>query len=218
MKKTAQKLVFYDYECVLNDGKHRPFGVVVKEEGQACKRFSHEAFVDYALQSGKDTTFIGHNAAKYDSHFLKQEFIRRKIKTTDTVRGNTILQICVPDLKLRFIDSFRLIPISLRAFPATFGFSETIKGYFPYRFLDMERSILGYEGPMPEVEWFDFDRLKGKERQLAFAWYTEHQHDNINLHRMCWEYCEDDVKVLEQGCLRFRDMILEMTGGAFDPF
>jgi hypothetical protein len=78
----------------------------------------------------------------------------------------------VKSFKMSFIDSYKLIPIGLRKFPKTFALNELSKGYFPYRFLSPER--VNYEGPMPSLDWFDFDSLKDKERDEAVKWYEDH--------------------------------------------
>src|SRR4029079_7971428 len=106
-----------------------------------------------------NSTFIAHNGAKYDMHFLKRAFIRRRLKVRDVANGNTYYSISLTRKKktLRFIDSYKFIPIPLRNFGKAFGFTHVCKGYFPYRFLT-ERT-LDYKGRMPGIEWFDFGKL-----------------------------------------------------------
>lgn len=213
-------LYFYDYECLIRDDNvHEMVCVVVIDPEQQVHRFLKEDdFIDYCLAQS-NATFLAHNGAKYDMHFIKKVFIARCIKTNDVVNGNTFYSISVRQSKkskIRFIDSYKFIPFPLRDFPKAFGFTEVTKGHFPYRFLTPAR--MGYVGLMPSMDWFDFGKLRAKERAEAEAWYREHCNDTINLMDMCVEYCVDDVRVLREGCLRYDALMRELSNDEIQPF
>lgn len=210
------ELAFYDYECYFRGFEHMVFLVVLSLHGEIHVFKDHDAFIDKIL-SCKDVTFIGHYASRYDVHFIKRAFLQRgHPKTKDITNANAIFSMEIPDLNLRFIDSCRFIPFPLRDFPAIFNLQEVSKGYFPYRFFT--EATKNYIGPMPELHWFSFEKLKEKEYQKALQWYEEHKHDTVNLAAWCEEYCIDDVKVLEQGCEVFRTVMMDANQQNFDPF
>lgn len=218
-KVTTAPYAFYDFECTLDDGVHNPALIVVYDEPRdTVLSFPDvDAFLDTILKRDYEGyTFIAHNAAKYDFHFIKKTLIKRKVKSDDLGGGRGIIYSCIPKLRIRFIDSYRFLPFSLRRFPKTFGFSDVVKGHFPYTFYTQENR--NYCGPMPDMKHFGFERLTGQDREHAVQWYTEHAHDTIDLEAMCKEYCIDDVKVLAKGCRIFRELILEKTDGDVDPF
>lgn len=215
----SDRYMFYDYETYVGaNSVHVTAAIVVMfSTSETVKRFfSTEEFVTFLLQEDhKGFTCIAHNSGRYDFHFIKQELLRRGVTTSDVCNGNTIFYSMVPDYKIRFVDSYRLIPIPLRAFPKSFGLKEVAKGYFPYRFLN--ENTRTYIGPIPGLEWFDFDSMKPGDRKDALAWHKSMEGKEVHLMDMCWEYCESDVLLLKEGCLKFRELFLELTGGGVDP-
>lgn len=212
----TRDLLFYDYECYVNENKeHVPYLIVTHFLDETKVWYSEQAFLEYVLQpQHKGITCIAHNGGRYDIHFVKKYLLKQGIKSKDIVHGRSIFCITIKGLDIRFIDSYRFIPVGIRSFPSTFGLRELSKGYFPYRFLSEQ--TLDYVGPMPGLEWFDFDQLKHKEREQALQWYSEVKDTTIDLRQLCTEYCISDVLLLQQGCEAFRESYLKL--GYDDPF
>lgn len=211
--------VFYDYECMLGSQGHEVAGVVAMyaSDDEPLVFEAHDAFIDWVFQTKhKGYTFIAHNGGRYDFHFIKKSMLRRGIKSTDVCNGNTVFYCCERSLKIRFIDSYRFIPVALRKFPKTFGLTDVAKTFFPYRFFTPEHR--DYNGPLPDRSWFDCERMDDKERQTFERWYTSFGDTSVNLYEMCMKYCIDDVKVLKAGCMTFRDLFLSITDNEIDPF
>lgn len=219
LPKPSMKYLFYDYETYLDENNIHITAAIVAmdaESDQSFRFFSTKEFVSFFLtEKYKGYTLIAHNSGRYDFHFIKQEFIERGIETSDVCNGNTIFYSKVKDFNIRFVDSYRLIPIPLRAFPKSFGLTEVSKGYFPYRFLSAETRT--YVGEIPGLEWFDFDCMKPHDREDALKWHASMKGKEISIMDLCWEYCESDVLLLKQGCLSFRDIYMEQTGNEVDP-
>jgi hypothetical protein len=219
LPKPSLKYMFYDYETYLDaNNVHVTAAIVamIAESEEVFKFFSTTEFVSFFLtERFKGYTLIAHNSGRYDFHFIKQEFIKRGVETSDVCNGNTIFYSKVKDYEIRFVDSYRLIPIPLRAFSKSFGLTETAKGYFPYRFLNEETRT--YIGPVPGMEWFDFDCMKPGDRKDALKWYESMQGKEISIMDLCWSYCESDVLLLKEGCLAFREIFMEQTEGEVDP-
>lgn len=217
-KINRKKIVYYDYETYTKDGIMAVALIVAMYS--SCDDpiifTNEEEFIDWIFQrKHRKYTFVAHNGARFDFHFIKRQMIKRKIKSKDIVVGNSIIYSCTQDNgKIRFIDSYRFVGIPLRSFPSCFGFRDMSKGYFPYTFLTEE--TLTYVGPMPESHHFGFDNMKPDERIKAMEWYCKNKNTQIDLMTMCREYCIDDVKVLRRGCELFQDMFLEIS--AINPF
>jgi hypothetical protein len=222
LKEPDDKYIFYDYEAFIDaNGTHTVAGIVAMtyHDDTPIRFRTTETFVNWlTLSKHKDYTVIAHNSGRYDHHYLMDYFIQRRWKTRDIVNGNSyihakLVQKGLPELT--FIDSYKFIPIPLRKFSKTFGLTAT-KGYFPYRFFTPEREA--YIGPWPGVQWFDFDRLPGDEREQATQWLQRQNEKVISLYEECMKYCEDDVALLRKGCLSFRQLFLNITNGEIDPF
>lgn len=218
-KNTCDGYVFYDYEVMFSDNVHVVAGIVAMymDTDEVLRFTSNETFIDWIFRKEhKNYTFIAHNAGRYDGHFIKKAMIERELKQTTICNGNTILYCESASFKIRFIDSYRFIPMGLRNFPKTFGLTAVSKSYFPYRFFTIENRY--YEGRMPDIAWFDFHKLKDSDRAEAEEWYMNMRNTNINLYDMCMDYCVDDVKLLKAGCIKFRELFMKITQGEIDPF
>jgi DNA polymerase type B, organellar and viral len=223
LKEVDRKYIVYDYEAVFDENmQHHEAGISMQHlyEPDSLQRFrTSSEFLDYLLvPEHRGYTCIAHNSARYDIHYLKMELLKRGLKTEDIVNGNSYFQVSIDNWRIRFIDSYKFIPVALRKFPKTFGLdpSTLAKGYFPYRFFTTDR--LTYVGPMPTIDWFDFDRYSKVDRESAIQWYREHQNDTINLYEMCMSYCDQDVRLLARGLEVFRDLFLKISDNEIDPF
>lgn len=219
LRKPTKKYIFYDFECFLEKGHHIPAMIIamyLESDDVFC--FNNlEEFGDWLFSMNhKGFTCIAHNGAKYDIHFVKQLMLTRRLKTKDIVKGRCILYSEELSLGIRFVDSFRFIPIGLRRFAKTFGIQDVEKGYFPYRFFT--ENTRAYSGVLPELEWFDFHLLKKKEREEALIWYERNKMKPCNLYQMCRSYCIDDVMLLKEGCKIFRELFMGISEGLVDPF
>lgn len=219
LPKPTEKYIYYDYETFLDEkNQHVTVAIVaMKHDSEEVFKFhTTSEFVTWLLvKDHKGYTCIAHNSGRYDFHFIKRELLERSIQTNDVCNGNTIFYSVIPKWEIRFIDSYRLISISLRGFPKAFGIKEMSKGYFPYRFLRQETR--GYIGPIPEIEWFDFDHLKEKDKEDALKWYEGEKDKEFHLMERCWEYCVSDVLLLKEGCSVFREKFMSITNQEVDP-
>lgn len=218
--KTSKKLAFYDYESfVKKEGFHR-FAMAVAMYADSDEVFyfeNEDKFISWLYrEEHKGYTFIAHNAGRYDTHFIKKKFISRGILTSDIVTGNTFIEVKTIKYGIRFIDSYRFIPIPLRKFPQTFGIKDIKKGFFPYLALrpthKRTRNI-----PIPKIEKYGFDRMSSGVRDEGIEWYNTYSSENpiIDIWLECKEYCIDDVKLLKKGCMIFRETFMKI---GIDPF
>lgn len=212
------KFIFYDYETYVYNGFHKTALIVAMYGGVSNAIYTFKTNEEFSMwlfqKRHRGYTCIAHNGAKYDMHFIKREILRLKMKSTDICSGSSIFYI--KTRQLRFIDSCKFIPMALRDFPKTFGLVELCKGYFPYRFLT--HATLNYNGPFPDLSFFDFEHLKGKDYDDALAWYEENRHDVFDMESIIQDYCMSDVRLLKEGCTLYRRLFLEVTDNKVDPF
>jgi hypothetical protein len=211
----GEKYIFYDYECTLDeDGHNVALVVAMTMESDEPHIFEdHDEFIKWLFMH-RGYTCIAHNCGRYDFHFIKREMLRRGIRSNDVVNGNTVFYSNVKTFKIRMIDSVRFIPLALRKFPKTFGITELSKGFFPYRFFT--KANKHYKGPIPPIEYYEFDRMSPEGKKAGMEWYAKQ--DQVDLWEMCKQYCISDVALLREGCLRFRQLFLDITHQVIDPF
>ena len=116
--------MFFDFECIQDEGVHTPNLCVVQNESGDETVFSgpdsKNEFFEWLFQpQHAKTTFIAHNLQAYDGYFILQYLYNQGI-----TRGAIILSLTVSELNIKFIDSLCFIPMKLADFPKTFGLTE----------------------------------------------------------------------------------------------
>jgi hypothetical protein len=208
--------MFFDFECIQDEGVHTPNLCVVQNESGDETVFSgpdtKNEFCEWLFQpQHAKTTFIAHNLQAYDGYFILQYLYNQGI-----TRGAIILSLTVSELNIKFIDSLCFIPMKLADFPKTFGLTELEKGYFPHFFNRAENQ--DYVGPMPDFKYYDPNGMSPDDREKLFAWYkemVEHQYE-FDLPAEILRYCQSDVDILRRCCLEFRELFRQITD--VDPF
>lgn len=212
-------MFYYDYESTIDEaGNHEVAGISCigdEEDSEMMRFYTNAEFLDFIMKQ-KNATFVAHNSARYDIHFIIKELNARRVPRDDIICGTSVIYCSIKKGKVRFVDSYKLISIPLRKFPKTFGFDDLAKEYFPYRFFTPENKH--YYGPLPDVSWFDFHLLSPSERADAMTWYEEHASKDISLYDMCMDYCDKDVLVLRRGCQEFRRWFMEISNDELNPF
>ncbi|TWW77921.1 hypothetical protein D4764_11G0000420 [Takifugu flavidus] len=104
----------------------------------------------------------------------------------------------------------------LSAMPKALGFTDKTKGYFPHKF--SSEIHLNYVGPYPVPSDYDVDRMTVREREEFDPWYNEVSRGTFDFQKEASLYCKNDVDILTQGSLKFRDQFLvqcDMRGVTF---
>ena len=168
-------------------------------------------------QDGDDRKVIilFHNLKGYDGMFLLQHCYatHREVAKTPICNGAKVVSFTTD--RLTFKDSLSFLPFPLANFPSTFGLSELCKGFFPHLFNSVENQA--YEGPMPDMKYYNPDGMSPKKKAEFECWHAEKVANNhvFNLRREMQAYCESDVKLLKAGCQKFREEFKEHAD--FDP-
>ena len=157
-------------------------------------------------------TAIAHNSGSYDAYFLL-EYLLKNGKKPDTIiyQGSHITFMEIKkEYKLRLIDSLKFLPMKLSKFSKVFGLEET-KGWFPHNFNRKEN--WNYIGPYPEKDSYGLTSMSEDEVQSFNHWYNEKVKSNsvFNFQDEIEHYCRLDVNILREGCLKYRNLMLDVT-------
>ena len=130
------------------------------------------------------------------------------------MQGSKILSFTESDFRLRFIDSLSFLTMRLSAMPKALGFEDKSKGHFPQKFSSEKR--LQYVGPYPPPPDYGVERMSSAEQEEFHAWYREVSRGVFNFEKEALCYCQNDIDILREGCLTFRDQFIDET--RVDPF
>ena len=161
----------------------------------------------------KDFTAIAHNAKGYDNYFILEYLIDNSIRPEIIYNGSKMMFLHVKrGLSIRCLDSLNFLPMKLAKLPEAFGFKELKKGYFPHLFNKKENFL--YIGPYPTAEFYSPDYMSPEEKSEFLSWYQERvdSGEQFDFQTEILEYCRSDVDILRKACLRFREIIQNVTG------
>ena len=157
---------------------------------------------------------VAHNFKGYDGYFILEELYKQHTgNLQQIVNGAKILSLELPNVK--FVDSMNFFLMALANFPKTFGLNELKKGFFPHFFNTQEHQI--YKGYMPDRKYNDPDGMSPTRKQEFESWYDEKvsQRYIFNFQDEILTYCQSDVRLLKQGCMKFQVQFKEICG--FNP-
>lgn len=180
-------------------------------------------------KKGKETsspnfrrTVIAHNSQGYDLYFILNHMIKNGRKPTNIIRkGGKLLYLTSKKNCIRFIDSMSFLPMSLAKLTSAFQLPAP-KGTFPHYFNTFDN--FGYKGPMPDPEKYGANKMMPKARAEFLKWHSEQveKGHEFDFDKELLEYCRLDVKILQQACVKFRELFMKLTSRpsykGIDPF
>lgn len=136
----------------------------------------------------------------------------RKIIVDPLYDGNKLLQITLPQLKLRIVDSYRYIRLPLSKFNKRFPEmqqNDLAKGVFPHKMNKPE--YYHYNGSFPTRELFldefSSDAAVSHYEQFKESWDVNKPYSfQDEMHT----YLASDVRVLREGCVRLCKELFEL--------
>ena len=159
----------------------------------------------------RDVTVIAHNFQGYDGYFVIDEYHRQNRIVKQVRNGGKIMQLNFD--RIRFIDSLSFFQMPLSAFPKTFGLTELKKGYFPHLFNRPENQ--SYVSPIPAPHYYMPEVMSVSSRKAFETWHAQ-QTGTFDFAEELVAYCESNVKLLKEGCLKFKKLFEEKS--KFNPF
>ena len=157
---------------------------------------------------------VAHHFKGYDGYFILEELYKqRTTNLQQNVNGAKILSLELPHIK--FIDSMNFFPMALANFPKTFGIAELKKRFFPHFFNTQQNQM--YEGYMPDRKYYDPDGMSPQRKEEFETWYEEKvsQRYIFNFQNELLSYCQSNVRLMKQGCMKFHSQFHEICG--FNP-
>uniref|UniRef100_A0A183CAP2 DNA-directed DNA polymerase n=1 Tax=Globodera pallida TaxID=36090 RepID=A0A183CAP2_GLOPA len=186
-----------------------------------------DQFLDFLLHNGPrkaHTVCIAHNGGKYDFHLVLEALHRRSLPPK---------RLCTTGLKIysmrlsgnnqrriTFKDSINYFFCELDALVKSFGLPSdlaTVKPFFPYLYIQRQHLHQRLAG-LPPMEFYAPDTMKADKRDKFLRWYTNNREGAaFQLREQLIMYCTNDVAILRESVIRFRQLIGEHTQG-LDPF
>ena len=236
--------IFFDYECMNENGVHIPNLVVAdkvcikclegwkslmyNEKSKECQESdcgvqsfkTNESFCLWLLKQDYYIC-IAHNLRAYDSVFILNYLVNNPLPNDkyDLIMDGLKVNL-IKFNNIKIIDSLNFIPSSLSKFPKTFGLKELKKGYFPHKFNTPDNQFYN-SSPYPAVEFYGSEYMNEKDRNEFLKWYELNKDKQFNFQEELLSYCESDVNILKLGCLSFRESYFELLKNYnqdIDPF
>ena len=163
-----------------------------------------DSFGKWLFNEGhKGVTCIAHNGRGYDYLFVLNYLTQNGIYPEITWNGTKIMYLHVHNsLDIRFIDSLSFLPMALSKLPETMGITSLKKGDFPHKFNTMKNFNQRHFNAPPPVHYYG--------EKLDLEWYHSLS-GPYDMHQDMLEYCRNDVVILREVCMKFRDLIMEVT-------
>ncbi|KAL3118367.1 hypothetical protein niasHT_001003 [Heterodera trifolii] len=186
-----------------------------------------EQFLIFLMKHGSKkahTVCIAHNGGKYDFHLVLEALHRRSIPPKRLC--TTGLKIYSMKLRGRhqrritFKDSINYFFCELDALVKSFDLPQhlaTVKPFFPYLYIQRQHLLQRLNG-LPAIEHYSPDTMKIEKRTKFLRWHADNNTNaKFQLREQLILYCVNDVAILRESVLRFRQLIGEHTQG-LDPF
>ena len=210
--------VYCDYETITDaEGNQTPILLCAEtdEDDDTVSFYGTDCttpFFDWL--EGLAVIVLSRNLKGYDGMFILQHCYATRLEVTDQITVGTKILSLTSD-RLTFRDSLCFLPFPLANFPAAFGIHELCKGFLAHKFNTLENQE--YDGPMPDISYYDPDGMSAKKKTEFERWYAEKVAANYRfvLQREMEAYCESDVKLLKAGCRKFREEFKQKAD--FDP-
>lgn len=173
--------------------------------------------VELCLLPRKNFTHIvclAHCGASFDFQYILSYLVDNKNIPSPRVIINGTKIITISLGKVKFLDSFKFLPMKLANIPKALNLSVSLKkGVFPHFFNTKENQC--YIGEMPDLHYYNIDKMFSDERDMNefLLWYQNKLVTNyvFNFQNEIKDYCKNDVDILRQGCIKFNKLFYDTT-------
>ena len=188
------------------------------KESHRCHWFGDDcinSFCTYFLSpdSSKysNALLFSHFGGRYDLNFILGHTIRSMALYPKVIQNGAKLMTLQYPKKMRFLDSFSYIPVSLAHFAKTFDLKHIKKTTFPHLFNRKEN--YNYRGRIPPKMFYGYDTMNSVQKREFDSWYSLLQVSDFEFQFLpeLVSYCYTDCSVLSEGILRFRDIVITAT-------
>ncbi|KAL3109569.1 hypothetical protein niasHT_011207 [Heterodera trifolii] len=185
-----------------------------------------DQFLDFLLQHGPKkahTVCIAHNGGKYDFHLVLEALHRRnrppKHLCTTGLKIYSMRLSGRNQRRITFKDSINYFFCALDALVKSFQVPDhlaTVKPFFPYLYIRRQHLSQRLNG-LPAQEFYAPDTMKAEKRAQFLRWHADNNGNGFQLREQLIMYCVNDVAILRESVIRFRQLIADNTQG-LDPF
>ncbi len=190
-----------------------------------------KSFIKWLLKDCHNgSSIVSHNGSGFDNLFILNALMKEtKLEPASVIFTGTrllFMEIKSP-IHLRFLDSYKFLPFPLSSLPKSFQLAEDrpggvsteySKGFFPHLFNRVENET--YVGPFPSKELYGYSDMNPTTSSKFCKWYEEqiskYPNHMFDFKKELIAYCQNDVAILRLACLKFRELVEQMSG--IDPF
>ena len=207
-------MVFADVECLLNrTNTFVPMLICYAREdndsifhhwGPNCVQTFINTVLRWSNNNKEELHIFFHNLKGFDGIFM--------LDALYSLMGTGTKTLHFKHMSLVFKDCLSFLNMPLTNFTNTFGLQELKKGWFPHKFSKLEN--LQHEGPIPALRYYEPQHMDAKKKKACEYWHAEEvlKGEDWNLKKELLSYCESDVKLLKEGCLKFAEDTIRDAG------
>ena len=228
-----KELVFADIECSIDDDRMFTPNLICFERessdqkyecwGKSCMREFQKKLMGLLSAMEKEHHLkwnqvqlhvYFHNLRGFDGMFIIKQLYDMNLKVSKVLMtGQKILYF--EHRQIRFKDSLSFLNMPLENFTKTFDLTEVKKGFFPHAFNKEENQ--DYVGLIPDLKYYETHCMSSKKKEAVEKWHAEQvlKGEQWNFKKELLAYCQSDVKLLKEGCLKFAEDFEKECG--FNP-
>lgn len=214
-KNEPSSFFYADFEAA-TQGKHIPYCASYSQRDSSSEKFEVKTLygtscVVELMEALPDNSLTYFHNLSYDGRFLWRYAAPENLNK----KGNKIYQMTLNyhGKKLMFRDSYVMITSPLRNFPSMFDLGTFQKELFPYNYYSIYR-VNNNVGKISDAGKFENKPWREEEYRI----FNENidkipgcrlSDDTFDMEKYCAFYCEQDVRILKMGHMKFRELILQ---------
>jgi hypothetical protein len=171
-----------------------------------------EHFCKFALRPREgECLILSHNGGSYDILLIQQYMYKENLTPNVICRGNRIITLSLPKFRIKFIDLIQFLPMSLANVHKSMNVTTAAKkGYGPY-LLWNEENINRIFDHYPPKHYFNVNGMTKEKADDFHLWYEANKQKTYNVKKEMISYCINDVSILMEGAINFKNMFMKAT-------
>jgi hypothetical protein len=98
--------------------------------------------------------------------------------------------------------------MALESFPKTFNIVDEGKAFFPHAFNTLANINSPALPTLPPMKDYFYNSMKSGKRKDFIRWYGQNYNKSFYLKEKLVDYCLSDVRLLSEGLVRYRQIML----------
>jgi len=203
--------VFADFECS-TDGVHKPYCVCWQHEDGRDGWYYGENVAEKFLEIMMDGSLIWFHNLAYDINFIIGHLDR--VYDNSIIRNGRVMQMMgvYKGKRLLFKDSYSIISKGLAEFPRMFKLNSGVKEAYPYDYYSSDRVNEGKNGIIEDAVECVKECNRDLFRSNVVKYAAVDDPGEFDMKEYCVMYCMQDVRILREGFIWFRDSLVNEFG------